>query len=265
MAMNFKNQYNGMLTLRGVTEGANLSIRNSWRLFRSAEVLFTEKDYASAVALAVLALEENGKYLTLIPILERVELEKKWKAVRTHTCKTKELNAYLALLKLLPEERLSKEEVAGDIDRTFDVQKMIDVLKQKGFYVDCVGAGRWQYPPETFSDFFSFVILLMVRSVMREPLFTEEEIQQWRERVVKEDGSIDDDALKFEMTKDVALNTLLNGESTVRLLQELKLGQEDLLKMISKGGVKCNYAPCLQCGVEVANTVRNREMKGGGR
>ena len=70
MAMNFKNQYNGMLTLRGVTEGANLSIRNSWRLFRSAEVLFTEKDYASAVALAVLALEENGKYLTEEAILK---------------------------------------------------------------------------------------------------------------------------------------------------------------------------------------------------
>ena len=233
--MDFKNLYNGMLTLRGVTEGANLSIRNSWRLFRSAELLFTAKDYAGAVALSVLALEENGKYLTLMPILDGIESKRKWKDVRKHTCKTKELNAYLALLKLLPEGRLSKEEAVNDIGWTSDVQKMIDVLKQKGFYVDCVGTGHWQYPPETFSDFFSFLILLMVRSVMRESLFTEDEIRRWREQIVKENGSMDDDTLKFEMTKDVALNVLINGESANHLLQELKLGQEDLLKMISKG------------------------------
>lgn len=218
MKNKYCQQYKGPLTLRQITEGVNLAIRNSYRLLRSAELLFENKDYAGALALAILALEENGKYPILISMLNKTsDVETDWKRFRSHKAKTKKLNALLAVQKLLPHGELTADNIKLDMDKTDEIKDMFDVLKQKGLYVDCIANGRWQYPQELFDNpIFVGAIMATVKECMWGSLFSEEEIVSWHDRAVldKKSNEIDRDKVNVEITKDYIIKTLRKCDDT---------------------------------------------------
>lgn len=158
------NQYNGPLSARGIIEGSNLSIRNSYRLMKSAELLFANGDYAGAIAFAILAFEENGKYITLFNLYNRESgLARAWEKVRMHTCKTKRLIALVSLLRLLKESQLSPESISPEMDRNADISDFLDALKQRALYCECVGENQWRFPPEIMTKEFAAIIMALLQ------------------------------------------------------------------------------------------------------
>jgi hypothetical protein len=84
-------QYAGKLTPQQADEGISAASRNTTRLAADARLLFDHGRYASARALAILAIEENGKIPILHGITAASELELKsaWNDYRNHKQKTR--------------------------------------------------------------------------------------------------------------------------------------------------------------------------------
>ena len=83
-------QYNQKLTLKKAAEGIKLAIENSKSLLADANLLYDNGRYERATAIAILAIEENGKGKIIREILmedEQKKLRAKWQEYRTHTQK----------------------------------------------------------------------------------------------------------------------------------------------------------------------------------
>lgn len=143
--MSISNQYFGKLDSEKAAKGMNLAIKNSQRLLEDSEILFKQDRYSSAVALAILSIEESGK----LPILRGLTMEdddkkiaKKWKSFRNHLQKNN--------LWILPD-------LASQGANTFDELKVVysdeakhpktlNALKQISIYTEFVGKAKWTYP-----------------------------------------------------------------------------------------------------------------------
>lgn len=85
------DSYKGRLTAAQIAEGMNAALKNCNRLADDAAMLLEARRYPSAMALAILAIEEAGK----ISILRRLavamsegECADAWKEYRSHTSKS---------------------------------------------------------------------------------------------------------------------------------------------------------------------------------
>jgi AbiV family abortive infection protein len=158
-------------------EAATATLANAIRLYIDAKLLFANERYASCASLAVLAVEELAKFMNLIGINALAQSK-----IRSHTAKhlstasfvlrknyQSALRGALAgdavdpkrLARLLQldfrddememfDTILAKVVESGSL-RTFGLahQNEMDVLKQRGFYVDTDGQGKIRSTPES--------------------------------------------------------------------------------------------------------------------
>lgn len=149
-------RYNGTLTQEQAAEGVRLSQENAIRLLNSARLLLHAGDAPTAMSLAILALEENGK----VEILHKIgsasnseDIKKHWKEYRDHKSKTS------AFLRDYAEQKgiVGSERVKEFCENNSDMLPLVDLMKQLGFYTDCSGNCHWYYPKK-MSDLIAVTI-----------------------------------------------------------------------------------------------------------
>jgi AbiV family abortive infection protein len=174
--------YRGRLSPRQVADGMNAARRNARRLLNDAEILFREKRFPSAAALAVLAIEEAGK----TPILRMLatarnaeEIKRAWKSYRSHQTKN--------VLWLFPLYVLTGVRTLSGFGSLFDPKskhtKRLDELKQWAVYTDCLNKGEWSEPENFVDELIAEFILKTARALTEEKEVTEQEIELWIEHV----------------------------------------------------------------------------------
>lgn len=156
-------QYKGRLDAVGVAAGMNAARKNANRLLVSAKVLFDNGDYASAVSLAVLAVEEAGKVSILRGIAlttDEEQLKKLWKNYRSHTEKTRLWD----IANYIGRGKIKLEDFRDLFSPDNASSKILDQIKQVGFYTDCFGHAHWSIPAEIIDKSFAEHILQMASS-----------------------------------------------------------------------------------------------------
>ena len=138
-------RYCGGLTASDAEVWKTLAVKNAKRLLSSAKLLLKSGDSASALSLAVLAVEEHGKIEIIDCILKAgintPELKTTWDHYRTHTSKTSEFISMYAELKGASEGKACDFQMQNE-----DLLPLFDLMKQLGFYSDCTGNARWHDP-----------------------------------------------------------------------------------------------------------------------
>lgn len=144
-------QYRSKLVPAQIAEGMTCALNNAERLAEDAESLFKAGRVPSAVALAILSIEESGK-VAILRQMSTASKEKEWadlwKAYRSHTKKNRlwifgELVQHGA--KTLDELRLVADPDSAHPD-------VLDQLKQLSIYTDCFINAKWSSPTEVDLD-----------------------------------------------------------------------------------------------------------------
>jgi AbiV family abortive infection protein len=173
------NCYFGNITPKETVEGINASKRNSKRLVEDAKLLFKSERYPSAIALAILAIEEDGKATLLrnIPTASTdAEIKNVWKQFRSHRNK----NGLWKFADYVNKEVKKFSEVKSLVASNSEHTKRLDQIKQACFYVDCYRKGFWSEPVKIADIQFAQLIIntagVLVNSHEE---CTELEIQLW--------------------------------------------------------------------------------------
>jgi AbiV family abortive infection protein len=137
-------QYRGQLTNEEIAEGYNLAVRNAKRLADDAESLLSRGRYLSAITLAILAIEEEGKtgLFTVLALAEsNEEVREFWKSYRRHTAKNRHLSFLKAYGQNVGVYTATEEALGNDSEAAG-----IDSLKQLSIYTDCLREKEWHSP-----------------------------------------------------------------------------------------------------------------------
>ena len=177
------SQYKGELNAAEVSAGMNAAIRNAKRLYKSASILFDNGDYASAVSLAILAIEESGKTSVLRAIALTTDeklLKDYWKEYHSHVEKTKLWN----IQDYIPKDKakVKLEDFKGMFLVDNMSSKHLDQVKQIGFYTDCLGNAHWSIPEEVINkDFAQGILQIAYIHCQINKTITLKEIELWIE------------------------------------------------------------------------------------
>lgn len=145
MAAHRLDQYRGTLSPEQIADGMNAAEENAARLLDDAELLLREERYASATAMAILAIEEAGKNTILrqLSIAKDDSATKKaWKDFRNH--KEKNVASIVPQLAAAGARRIDDFRMAFDGRGSHPTE--VDALKQLAFYTDCLGKAHWSVP-----------------------------------------------------------------------------------------------------------------------
>jgi AbiV family abortive infection protein len=171
--------YRGPLTPEQAAEGIALARKNATRLIADAELLLEANRYASASALAILAIEELGKVQiikTIVLHANDADLKRSWKDYRNHRAK----NVMWILPKLASEEARTLAQLRPATQIDGDHTAMLDSVKQLSFYTDCfTEKARWSEPNEAVDQPFAPAILAVAKLLNRESTATVRELQLW--------------------------------------------------------------------------------------
>jgi len=210
------NQYSGTLTADQVADGMNAAARNAARLAADARLLFNSDRYASAMALAILAIEESGKAAILRGLAvasEREAITSGWKDYRTHTKKN-------VLWPLIFEVK-SGARRATDFAKLFDDDaehpQLLDNIKQICFYTDCLSDCRWSVPEKTIERDLAESMLRAAEAMANVREITTQEIELWIE-YLKPCWSQSDEvraAALFAWDEEMRRRGLAEGEVTM--------------------------------------------------
>jgi len=174
--------YRGTLTPEQIAAGMNAAGRNAIRLLQDAELLLEAKRYPSAIALAILAIEEAGK----MPILRALSvaqdsdaIRQSWRDYRSHERKN--------VMWLMPLYVLAGVRSLQGLRRLFDPKSVhprrLDELKQFATYTDCRDGRRWSEPPDVVDEDIARYIVRTARSLTKERATSTREIELWIEHV----------------------------------------------------------------------------------
>lgn len=176
-------QYRGGLTAQQAAEGIALARSNAARLIQDAEILLEANRHPSAIALAILAIEELGKVQVLkIIVLQANEatLKQAWKDYRSH--RAKNVQWILPALAAQGARTLAQVRAAADIDG--DHTMMLDTIKQLALYTDCFNAApRWSDPSLAVDPAFADAILAVAKVLNRDAATSVRELELWIELV----------------------------------------------------------------------------------
>jgi len=141
------SQYRGSLTFEHIADGMNRALQNAQRLVDDAQILFDQGRFPSAVALAILSIEESGK----VPILRQMaiagddcECKRLWKSYRTHTDK----NIWWIIGDLARSGARKLDDLFPMVAPGAEHPGMLDQLKQLCVYTDCFSNVKWSSPDE---------------------------------------------------------------------------------------------------------------------
>lgn len=159
------------------------AIDNAGRLTHDARLLLAADRYASALSLALLAIEEAGKVSILRRMVGQVSesvIASAWHDYRSHTSKN-----FMALFADVVQRGGRKlDDFAGLLsDASLGDRSMLDQLKQVAFYTDCLGTAHWNKPTETISRELAESFVLIAETLSKEKTITELELSLWAKHV----------------------------------------------------------------------------------
>lgn len=159
-------KYRGRLNAAQAAAGINAALRNAKRLLTDATLLFQSGSYATAAALAVLAIEENGKY----GIIPRILLAKNdrqrnehWKEYTSHEAK----NTTSIIPSLVRGGATSVDDFKIMTDANSIHPYVLDDFKHWGFYTECRTGDNWSEPHNSIEAETAFKLLQTAHSLIR--------------------------------------------------------------------------------------------------
>jgi AbiV family abortive infection protein len=148
------------------------------RLVKDAKLLLENERHASALALAILAIEETGKE----PVLRGLavapndsELKKRWREYRTHTAK----NAHWPVLDLFFKGARRLEEFLPMYQPKAKHPEMLDIVKQLSLYTDSFKKGHWSVPEKIIQKDLAEGLVKVAEIFSQTREITAEEIDLW--------------------------------------------------------------------------------------
>jgi AbiV family abortive infection protein len=175
-----------------IAEGMNAARQNAKRLFKDASVLQEAGRTHSAVALAILSIEESGKISILRKMVLCVsddEWRQAWKDYRSHTSK----NVAWIVGELVAKGAKTLDELRQIADPDSDHPNVLDNLKQLCLYTDCVNNSKWTSPEAMDMNELEPYLLMMAKGLIKRFDVTEKELQLWRLHVLPaKHGSIEE-------------------------------------------------------------------------
>ena len=216
-------QYKGQLNASSIAAVMNVAIKNAKRLFNSASILFNNGDYPSSVSLSILAIEEAGKVSILRGIAltrEESSLKDYWKNYRNHTEKSKLWN----MADFIPrdKDRVSLDDFKEMVSSDNISGKLLDQVKQIGFYTDCLGNANWSVPEEIIGKDFAQDILQIARiHCQRDKTITVQEIELWIECLSPVWMKSMEEMKNFCIEKMLEFHPEMNKESATKMMNEV--------------------------------------------
>jgi AbiV family abortive infection protein len=156
----------------------NAAARNAERLARDATLLFENKRYASALALAVLSIEESGKSRIFRELaLARDERERRecWREYRSHTKK----NQLWPLFETFMKGGRRAEDFKSLLAPEAEHAHQLDKVKQIAIYTDSYKKGHWSVPEQIVERELAQSLLTAAEVLSRHRSVTTEEIELW--------------------------------------------------------------------------------------
>lgn len=175
-------QFRSRLRAAEATAGISCARSNAQRLVADAELLLANDRHASALALAVLAIEEAGKVSILRAlVLARSDEEVKadWKEYRSHTSKNRLWPIIETVLKGARKLNDFRSLVADDADHP----EVLDQLKQLAFYTDCLGNRHWSIPTDVIESELASLIVRTAKLLASGGEISQREIELWIQHV----------------------------------------------------------------------------------
>lgn len=171
------------ITAAQIAEGMRLALQNAARLAEDAHSLLKAGRVPSAVALAILSIEESGK-VSILRQMAIAEDEKEWlqlwKAYRSHTKK----NKLWILGDLVQKGARSLDELRPLVDAEFDHPDILDQMKQLCIYTDCFTKAKWSSPEDVEVGALAPYLVKMAKILGRPKAVTTEEIELWRKHLL---------------------------------------------------------------------------------
>ena len=156
----------------------NAAERNAKRLAQDARFLLDANRFATAAAVAILAIEEAGKSTVLRGMsVARTdeELKKAWKDFRSHTRK----NVLWILSDMIRRGARKLDDFGPMFDPESDHPYVLDQIKQLGFYTDCIGKGKWAEPGNVIKEDLAKSFVEIAEQLASEHFVTPQEIELW--------------------------------------------------------------------------------------
>ncbi len=170
--------FEGRLTPAKIADGMNAAERNAKRLAQDARLLLNGKRFATAAAVAILAIEEAGKSSVLrgMSVAKTDEdVKKAWKEFRAHTRK----NVLWILSDMVCRGARKLDDFGPMFDPESDHPYILDQIKQLGFYTDCVGKGKWAEPANVIKEDLAKSFVEIAEQLASEHFVTPQEIELW--------------------------------------------------------------------------------------
>jgi AbiV family abortive infection protein len=173
-------QYRGRLTSAEIAKGMNAARENAQRLAKDARLLFDNKRYPSALALAILSIEEGGKSSVLRGLAVAstdAELIDNWKDYRSHVKK----NAHWMLLYMVSQGGRRLEDFLPLFQPDAEHTEILDSLKQISLYTDSFRKGVWSIPEKAITEEIAGQILRIAEICCQTREVNTEEMDLWIE------------------------------------------------------------------------------------
>jgi AbiV family abortive infection protein len=172
--------YKGPLTPVQAAEGMNAARRNAMRLLGDARFLFDGSRQHSALALAILSIEESGKLPWIRRIVlatEEGELKELWRGYRDHQSKN---NAWI-----VPDLAVKGARKLDDLriifDKSSDHPELLDGVKQLATYTECFEGSKWSEPNDFGTKEMVERILFAAATLVPKRDTTVREMELWVE------------------------------------------------------------------------------------
>jgi AbiV family abortive infection protein len=176
-------QYRGEISLAMIAQGINAARANARRLLDDARTLEDKGRAHSAVALAILSIEESGKISILRKMVlceDEAEWRQAWREYRSHTSK----NTAWILGELAAKGGKTLDALRPIVDPDSDHPEILDNLKQLCLYTDCLNHSKWTLPDDVDVSALAPHLLLVGKAFVTGPEVTEKELQLWRHHLL---------------------------------------------------------------------------------
>jgi AbiV family abortive infection protein len=174
--------YAGPLTPAQVTEGISAAQANALRLLEDAKLLLDSKRFPSAVALAILSMEEQGKVIILkrlALVSEPGDVKLAWKEYRSHRSK----NAGWIMPQLVAQGARTMASMAAAVDPEAEHTAVLDSVKQVSFYSDCLGNRHWSVPDQVIDEGMARSMIATAELMVKSRPVSLREVELWAEIV----------------------------------------------------------------------------------
>lgn len=180
-------QHRGQLTEEQIAEGMTRALKNAARLAEDAATLLASDRVPSAVALAILSIEESGKVSILRQMaiaVEDKEWQQLWKAYRSHTKK----NLLWIFGELVQKGARKLDDLRPLFDPDSDHPDILDQMKQLCIYTDCFTKSKWSSPDEVDDGGLAPYLVKMAQILGKSKAVSPDEIRLWRKNLLPVKG-----------------------------------------------------------------------------